>query len=143
MSASRTLAAGHSCEMGLQKVPCDESLPGLGIGMTNEVFQIDGRRQDLRESLQSAVRCSVARGLRFFKWTMLRESWPYALLLIQLLIALVSQLRSGELTVELLAIILGEVWGLQVKVMHSFSTVCFGFPSIPLIVRHNLVLSVL
>ena len=49
MSASRTLAAGHSSEMGLYEVPCDESLPGLG--MTNEVFQIDGRRQDLRDSL--------------------------------------------------------------------------------------------
>ena len=71
-------------------MPCDESLPGLGIGMTNEVFQIDGRRQDLRESLKNAVRCSVARGHRFFKWKMLRESAPYALLLLQLLIALVT-----------------------------------------------------
>ena len=69
---------------------CDESLPGLEIGMTNEVFQIDGRRKDLRESLYSAVRCSVARGPRFFKWKMLRESGPYALLLLQLLIALVT-----------------------------------------------------
>ena len=51
MSASRTLAAGHSSEMGLYEVPCDESLPGMGIGMINEVFQIDERRQDLRESL--------------------------------------------------------------------------------------------
>ena len=51
MSASRTLAAGHSREMGLYEVPCDESLSGLGIGMINEVFQINGRRQDLRESL--------------------------------------------------------------------------------------------
>ena len=51
MSASRTLAAGHSSEMGLYEVPCDESLPGFGIGMTNEVFQIDVRRKDLRESL--------------------------------------------------------------------------------------------
>ena len=51
MSASSTLAAGHSSEMGLSEVPCDESLPDLGIGMTNEVFQIDGRWQDLRESL--------------------------------------------------------------------------------------------
>ena len=57
--------------------------------MTNEVFQIDGRRQDLRQSL-SAVRCSVARGPRFFKWKMLRESVPYALLFIQLLFALVT-----------------------------------------------------
>ena len=51
MSASRTLAAGNSSEMGLYEVPWDESLSGLGIGMTNKVFQIDGRRQDLRESL--------------------------------------------------------------------------------------------
>ena len=87
MSASRTLAAS---EMGLYEVPCDESLPGLGIGMTNEVFQVDGRRQDLRESLWSIVRCSVARGPRFFKWKMLRVSVPYALLLLQLLIALVT-----------------------------------------------------
>ena len=45
MSASRILVAGHSSEMGLYEVHCDETLPGLGIGMTNEVFQIDGRRQ--------------------------------------------------------------------------------------------------
>ena len=49
MSASRTLAYGHGSEIGLYEVPCDESLKGLGIGMTNEVFQIDGRRQVLRE----------------------------------------------------------------------------------------------
>ena len=55
-------------------MPCDESLPGLGIGMTNEVFPIDGRWQDLRNSLYTAVRCSVARGPRFFKWKMLIES---------------------------------------------------------------------
>ena len=41
MSASRTLAAGHSSEMGLYEVPCDESLPGLGTGITNKLFQID------------------------------------------------------------------------------------------------------
>ena len=41
----------HSSEMGLYEVPSDESLPGLGIGMINEVFPIDGRPQDLRESL--------------------------------------------------------------------------------------------
>ena len=51
MSGSRTLAAGHSSEMGRYEVPCDESLPGLGIWKTNEVFQIYGRRKDLRESL--------------------------------------------------------------------------------------------
>ena len=36
------------------------------------------------------MRCSVARGPRFFKWKVLREAGPYALLLIQLLIALVT-----------------------------------------------------
>ena len=51
MSASKTLAAEHSSEMGLYEVPCDESLPGFGIGMTSDVFQIDGKRQILRESL--------------------------------------------------------------------------------------------
>ena len=55
--------------------------------MTNEVFQID---EDLKESLYSAVRCSVARGPRIFKWKMLRESGPYALLLLQLLVTLVT-----------------------------------------------------
>ena len=58
--------------------------------MTNEVFQIDGMRQDLSELLLSAVMCSVSRGHRFLKWKMLRESGPYALLLIQLLIALMT-----------------------------------------------------
>ena len=38
MSASRTMAAGHSSEMGLYEVPCDKSLVGLRIGMTNEVL---------------------------------------------------------------------------------------------------------
>ena len=42
------------------------------------------------KTLYSAVRCSVARGPRFFKWKMLRESGPYALLLLQLLNALVT-----------------------------------------------------
>ena len=40
--------------------------------MTNEVFQIDVRRQDLRELLESVVKCSVAWALRFLKWTILR-----------------------------------------------------------------------
>ena len=69
--------------MGLYEVPCDESLPRLGIGMTNKVFQIDGRRQE------SHCRCSVARDPRFFKWKILRVSGLYAMLLLQLFIALV------------------------------------------------------
>ena len=63
---------------------------------SNEVFQIDRRRQDLRELLYSAVRCSVARGPRFVKGKMLRESGPYALLFIQLLIALVTDSASSK-----------------------------------------------
>ena len=51
VSSSGTLADGHSMEMGLRDGPCDETLSGLGIGMTNEVFHIDGRQQNLRESL--------------------------------------------------------------------------------------------
>ena len=70
MSASRTLAAGRSSEMGLYEVPCDESLPGLGIRMTNEVFQIDG----------VIVECCEVFCPRFFKWKMLRVSGLYALL---------------------------------------------------------------
>ena len=46
MSGSMTLVAGHSCEMGLQEGPCDESLRCLWIGITNEVLQINGRPQD-------------------------------------------------------------------------------------------------
>ena len=90
MRASITFAAGQSSEIGRYDVPCKESLPGLGMGMTNEVFQIEGIRLDLKESLKRAVRYSVALGPRFFKWKMLSRSGPKALLLLQLLIALVT-----------------------------------------------------
>ena len=33
MSASRTLAAGHSSEMGLYEMPCNESLQAWGSGL--------------------------------------------------------------------------------------------------------------
>ena len=71
-------------------MPCEESLPGLGMGMTNEVFQIEGIRLDWKASLKRAVRYLVALGPRFFKWKMLIRSGPKALLLLQLLIALVT-----------------------------------------------------
>ena len=38
---------------------------------------------------------------------------------------------------------MGEVWGSPMKWIPSFSAVCLDLPSIPVIVRHNLVLSVL
>ena len=60
MRASVTFAAGQSSEIGRYDVPCEESLPGLGMGMTNEVFQIEGIRLNLKESLKRAVKYSVA-----------------------------------------------------------------------------------
>ena len=44
---------------------------------------------------------------------------------------------------KLLAISLGEVWGRPMKVIHLFFSVRPDLPSIPFIVRHNPVLSVL
>ena len=44
MRASITFAAGQSTENGRYEVPRKESLPGLGIGMTIDDFQIAGIR---------------------------------------------------------------------------------------------------
>ena len=44
-----------------------QSLPGLGIGMTIDDFQIAGIRHDVTASLKSAVRYSIALGPRFFR----------------------------------------------------------------------------
>ena len=62
MRASITLIAGQSTEIGRYEVPREESLPGLGIGMTIDDFQIAGIRHDVTESLKSAVRYSIALG---------------------------------------------------------------------------------
>ena len=67
MRASMTLAAGKSSEIGRCEVPREESLPGLGIGMTIDDFQIAWILHDVTESLKSAVRYSIAMGPRFFK----------------------------------------------------------------------------
>ena len=40
MRTSITFAAGQSSEIGRYEVPREESLPGLGIGMTIDDFQI-------------------------------------------------------------------------------------------------------
>ena len=45
--ASITFAAGQSSEIGRYEVPREESLPGLGIGMTIDDFQIAGIRHDV------------------------------------------------------------------------------------------------
>ena len=66
MRASITFAAEQSSEIGRYEVPREESLPGLGIGMTIDDFQIAGIRHDLTESLKSTVRYSIALGPRFF-----------------------------------------------------------------------------
>ena len=65
--ASITFAAGQSSEIGRYEVPREESLPGLGIGMTIDDFQIAGIRHHVTESLKSAVRYSIALGPRFFR----------------------------------------------------------------------------
>ena len=67
-----------------------KSLPGLGIGMTIDDFQIAGIRHDVTESLKSAVRYSIALGPRFFRRKILSLSGPKALVLLQLLIPLMT-----------------------------------------------------
>ena len=65
--ASISVASGQSSEIGRYEVPREESLPGLGIGITIDDFQIAGIRHDVTESLKSAVRYSIALGPRFFR----------------------------------------------------------------------------
>ena len=67
MRASITFAAGQSSEIGRYEVPREESLPGLGIGMTIDDFQVAGIQHDVTESLKSALRYSIALGPRFFR----------------------------------------------------------------------------
>ena len=68
----------------------EQSLPGFGIGMTMDDFQIDGIRQDVTESLKSAVRYSIPLDPRCFRWKMLSLSGPKARVWLQLLIPLVT-----------------------------------------------------
>ena len=58
--------------------------------MTMDDFQIDGIRQDVTESLKSAVRYSIPLGPRCFRWKVLSLSAPTARVLLQLLIPLVT-----------------------------------------------------
>ena len=67
MRVSITFVAGQSSEIGRNKVPREESLPGFGIGMTIDDFQIVGIRHEVTESLKSAVIYSIALGPRFFR----------------------------------------------------------------------------
>ena len=64
MRASITFAAWQSSEIVRYEVPVEESLPGLGIGMTIYDLQI---RHDVTESLKSAMRYSIALGPRFYR----------------------------------------------------------------------------
>ena len=117
---------------------------------------------------------SSALGPRFFKWKMLSLSGPYALLFLQLLIALVtmsavkvSAISIGFLLVSLVtnrvsleeeclpsfevlncllnlaACCVDDENEIPLKEIASFSAVRFALPSIPLIVLHSLVISVL
>ena len=74
-------------EMGRYDVPCEESLPGFGIGMTMDDFQIAGIGQVMTESLNRAVRYAIALGPSCLRWAMLSLSGPKAFELLQLLIA--------------------------------------------------------
>ena len=71
-------------------MPKEESLPGFGIGMAMDDFQIDGIRQNVMESLKSAVRYSILLDPRCFRWKMLSLSGPNARVLLQLFIPLVT-----------------------------------------------------
>ena len=51
--ASITFAAGQSSEIGRYEVHREESLPGLGIGMTIDDFQIAGIRHDVMELIRA------------------------------------------------------------------------------------------
>ena len=68
----------------------EESLPGFGIGVTMDEFQIDGIRQDVTESLKSAIMYSIPLDPRCFWWKMLSLSGPKARVFLQLLIPLVT-----------------------------------------------------
>ena len=65
-------------------------MPGFGIGMTMDDFQINGLRQDVMESLKSAVMYSIHLDPRCFRWKMLSLSGPKAREFLQLLIPLVT-----------------------------------------------------
>ena len=67
-------------------MPREESLPGFGIGMTMGDFQVDGIRQDVTESLNSAVKYSIPLDPRCFRWKMVSLCGPKARVLLQLLI---------------------------------------------------------
>ena len=86
ISASKTFAAGQMSEMSRYDVPCEESFPCFGIGMTIEDFQIAGILEELTESLNRAVRYAVALGPKCFRWKMLSLSGPKAFVLLQLLL---------------------------------------------------------
>ena len=58
--------------------------------MTMDNFQIDGIRQDVTESLKSAVRYSILLDPICFMWKMMSFSGPKARVLLQLLIPLVT-----------------------------------------------------
>ena len=53
--------------------------------MTMNDLQIDGIRQDATESLRSAVKYSIPRDPRYFRWKIMSLSGPKAGVLLQLL----------------------------------------------------------
>ena len=74
----------------LDREATEEYLSGFGIGMALDDFQIDGIRQDVMESLKSAVRYSISLDPKCFMWKKLSLSGSKAQVLLQLLIHLVT-----------------------------------------------------
>ena len=68
----------------------EESLPGFGIRMAMNNFKIDGIRQNVTESLKSAVKYLIPLDPRCFRWKMLSLSGSNARVLLQLLIPLLT-----------------------------------------------------
>ena len=58
MRVSITFTAERRSEIGRYEVHREESLPGFGMGMTIDDFQIAGIRHDMTESLKSASKVS-------------------------------------------------------------------------------------
>ena len=55
MRSSITFAVGQRSEIGRFEVHREESLPGFGMRMTIDDFQISGIRHDVTEALKRAV----------------------------------------------------------------------------------------
>ena len=61
MRAFITFTAGKSSEIGRFEVPREDSLPGLGIGMTIDDFHVAGIRHDVTEAARMSNESALTR----------------------------------------------------------------------------------